>query len=92
VPPPDDPADIATPDHPDSDRAAKILSASLKFLGAVSAGISAMPESVQVVQTQTLPVDDSLHLTLSEMVQPQATADMFLQPVRAETLVTDSGQ
>src|SRR4051794_33417481 len=86
APPPDDPADIATPDHPESDRAGKILSASLKFLGTVSTGIGAVPEPVRVVQTQPQRVDDGLHLPLSEMVQLQATADMFLQPARAEAL------
>jgi hypothetical protein len=93
VPPPVDPAEAAdvAPDHSDPDHAAKVLSASLRLLGSAGLGMMATPAAAEVVQSQTQTVDTSLHLTLSEMVELQTTADMFLQPARAEALSQNLG-
>jgi hypothetical protein len=87
-PPPVDPAeDVADAPHHTS----KTLSASVRFLGTVAAGMIATPAAAEVVQSQTQTADPSLHLTLLQMVQLQGTADLFLQPARAEALSQNLG-
>jgi hypothetical protein len=65
-------ADVAEAPHHTS----KALSASVRFLGTVAAGMIAAPAAAEVVQSQTPTVDTSLDLTLSQVVQLQATADI----------------